>query len=32
MPAAVIEGVELHLVIVPARVQSVEIGDAVDAK
>ena len=27
-----IEGVELHLVIVPARVQPVEIGAAVDAE
>ena len=27
-----IEGVELHLVIVPARVQPVEIGAAIDAE
>src|SRR6266550_1046796 len=27
-----IEGVELHLIIMPARVQPVEIGDAVDAE
>jgi hypothetical protein len=27
-----IEGVELDLVVVPARVQGVEVGDAVDAE
>ena len=27
-----VEGVELHLVVVPAGMQAVEVGDAVDAK
>jgi hypothetical protein len=27
-----VEGVELHLVVVPAWVQGVEVGDAVDAE
>ena len=27
-----VEGVELHLVVIPARMQAVEIGNAVDAK